>query len=50
MVEQIKKNQQYDDNLDNAESDSLDEENEVEVEVDAEEEAESLVVVSSSAQ
>ena len=50
MVEQIKKNQQYDDDLDNAESDSLDEENEVEVEVDAEEEAESLVVVSSSAQ
>ena len=48
MVEQIKKNQQYDDNLDNAESDSLDEENEAEVEVDAEEEAESLVVVSSS--
>lgn len=48
MVEQIRKNQQYDADLENAESDSLDEENEVEVEVDAEEEAESLVVVSSS--
>ncbi len=47
MVEQIRKNQQYDADLDNAESETLDEENEVEAE--AEEEVESSAVVSSSA-
>ena len=36
IVEQIRKNQQYDSDLDNAESDSLDEENEIELEIETE--------------
>lgn len=49
MVEQIKKNQQYDDNLDNAESDSLDEENEVDAEMEAESDPSVTLTESASA-
>ena len=51
MVEQLAKQQQYDADLDNAESDSLDEENEAETEAEAEpeEDAEPSVMVSASA-
>lgn len=49
MVEQLAKQQQYDAALNNAESDSLDEENEAETEAEPEEDAEPSVAVSSSA-
>lgn len=49
MVEQIKKNQQYDDDLDNAESDSLDEENEVDAGMEAESDSSVTLTESASA-